>query len=78
MIAKTQFNINSENTQIPTQDMKDTSDKSTPPPPPTQAIIINPEQLYGNTDDEIDLRELWGGIWAGKWIVASTTTLFAI
>ena len=60
--------------------MTNTTDDPTPQPPaPTQAIIINPEQLYGtNTDDEIDLRELWNTIWAGKWIIVATTALFAI
>ena len=60
--------------------MTNTTDAPSPQPPaPTQAIIINPEQLYGtNTDDEIDLRELWQTIWAGKWIIVATTTLFAI
>ena len=47
--------------------------------PPTQAILINPEQLYAtNNDDEIDLRELWNVIWQGKWIIIATTTIFAI
>ena len=50
-----------------------------PTPPQPQAILINPEQLYGmNNDDEIDLRELWNVIWQGKWIIIATTTIFAI
>ena len=50
-----------------------------PIPPQPQAILINPEQLYGmNNDDEIDLRELWNVIWQGKWIIIATTTVFAI
>jgi len=50
-----------------------------PTPPQPQAILINPEQLYGmNNDDEIDLRELWNVIWQGKWIIIATTTVFAI
>ena len=56
-----------------------TDDPSPQQPAQTQAIIINPEQLYGtNTDDEIDLSELWNTIWAGKWIILATTALFAI
>ncbi|MDF1644251.1 MAG: Wzz/FepE/Etk N-terminal domain-containing protein [Pseudomonadales bacterium] len=60
--------------------MTNTTDNPSPQQPPqTQAIIINPEQLYGtNTDDEIDLRELWNTIWAGKWIILATTAVFAI
>ena len=56
-----------------------TDDPSPQQPAQTQAIIINPEQLYGtNADDEIDLHELWNTIWAGKWIIVATTALFAI
>lgn len=29
-------------------------------------------------DDEIDLRELFSAIWAGKWLIAAVTTVFAI
>ncbi len=29
-------------------------------------------------DDEIDLRELFATIWAGKWIITAITTIFAI
>lgn len=29
-------------------------------------------------DDEIDLAELWGAIWAGKWIIIAITSLFAV
>ena len=29
-------------------------------------------------DDEIDLRELFAAIWAGKWLITSITTVFAI
>ncbi len=30
------------------------------------------------SDDEIDLRELWNVIWDGKWLIIAITTLFAI
>lgn len=29
-------------------------------------------------DDEIDLRELWGVIWRGKWIIVGVTLIFAL
>jgi uncharacterized protein involved in exopolysaccharide biosynthesis len=29
-------------------------------------------------DDEIDLRELWDAIWAGKWLIIALTSLFAL
>lgn len=32
----------------------------------------------GGDDDEIDLRELWQAIWAGKWLIVAITSLFAI
>ncbi|WJT06714.1 Wzz/FepE/Etk N-terminal domain-containing protein [Vibrio harveyi] len=31
-----------------------------------------------STDDEIDLRELFGALWKGKWIIIVTTFVFAI
>ncbi|YCO03463.1 Wzz/FepE/Etk N-terminal domain-containing protein [Vibrio sp. VNB-15] len=30
------------------------------------------------TDDEIDLRELFGALWEGKWIIVVTTFVFAV
>lgn len=56
------------------------SPKPTPKAPfQTHEILINPEQLYGTRADvEIDLWGLWNAIWAGKWIIVTTTVLFAI
>ncbi len=31
-----------------------------------------------STDDEIDLRELFGALWKGKWIIIATTFVFAV
>ncbi|EGQ7841340.1 LPS O-antigen length regulator [Vibrio alginolyticus] len=31
-----------------------------------------------STDDEIDLRELFGALWKGKWIIITTTFVFAV
>ncbi len=31
-----------------------------------------------SSDDEIDLRELWNAIWAGKWIVIAITSVFTL
>ncbi|QIZ77324.1 Wzz/FepE/Etk N-terminal domain-containing protein [Ferrimonas lipolytica] len=33
---------------------------------------------FAPADDEIDLRELFGAIWAGKWLIIAITTVFAI
>jgi uncharacterized protein involved in exopolysaccharide biosynthesis len=42
-------------------------------------IAISPDAFQSqNSDDEIDLRELWQAIWAGKWIIIAVTALFAI
>lgn len=31
-----------------------------------------------SADDEIDLRELFGAIWKGKWVIIATTFIFAV
>jgi len=46
-----------------------------------QALTAMNAQGYGNqlqTEDEIDLKELWNAIWDGKWLIAGITSLFAI
>ena len=37
----------------------------------------SPEQPY-YPDDEIDLRELFATLWAGKWLIIATTFIFAV
>lgn len=51
-----------------------------PPRDNVQYVAISPEMLQtqNNTDDEIDMRELWDAIWRGKWIIIGVTALFAI
>ncbi|AXS82525.1 Wzz/FepE/Etk N-terminal domain-containing protein [Marinobacter sp. Arc7-DN-1] len=39
----------------------------------TQYEVLNPQQQ----DDEIDLRELFATLWAGKWLIIAVTFLFA-
>jgi len=39
----------------------------------TQYEVFNPQQQ----DDEIDLRELFATLWAGKWLIIAVTFLFA-
>ncbi len=42
-------------------------------------VMVSPEQhQISNTDNEIDLKELWDVIWRGKWIIVLTTILFAV
>ena len=45
-----------------------------------QYVAISPDMLntQHNIDDEIDLREIWGVIWRGKWVIIAVTTIFAI
>jgi uncharacterized protein involved in exopolysaccharide biosynthesis len=45
-----------------------------------QYVAISPDmvQAPNNPDDEIDLRELWHNVWAGKWIVITISFVFAV
>jgi uncharacterized protein involved in exopolysaccharide biosynthesis len=45
-----------------------------------QYVAISADMLQANSSpsDERDLRELWNAIWAGKWIIVTITTVFAI
>jgi uncharacterized protein involved in exopolysaccharide biosynthesis len=58
------------------------TDKQNNPSPRdnVQYVAITPDMLQAqnNPDDEIDLRELWNAIWAGKWIVIATSIVFAV
>ncbi|MGK0372897.1 MAG: LPS O-antigen subunit length determinant protein (WzzB/FepE family) [Glaciecola sp.] len=42
------------------------------------AISSNMFKTQDSADDEIDLREIWGVIWQGKWIIITVTAIFAI
>ncbi len=39
--------------------------------------VVSPDNKP-QTKDEVDLRELWGIIWQGRWIIISITALFAV
>ncbi|NRA61548.1 MAG: LPS O-antigen length regulator [Psychrobium sp.] len=41
----------------------------------SQQAAMNPNMQQ---DDEIDLAELWRAIWAGKWLIITITTIFAV
>jgi LPS O-antigen subunit length determinant protein (WzzB/FepE family) len=45
-----------------------------------QPIYLSPEmfQQQGNSDDEIDLRELFITVWQGKWVIVLFTLLFSV
>ncbi len=46
------------------------------------AMSSTPHPVFGNqmpsADGEIDFRELWNVIWAGKWIIIAATFVFAV
>ena len=45
---------------------------------PAQGQMYIPPQYYQAPEDEIDLRELFGVLWKGKWWIIGITALFAI
>jgi uncharacterized protein involved in exopolysaccharide biosynthesis len=41
-------------------------------------VYVMPEHAFGGSiDDEISLRDLWGILWRGKWIIIAITAVFA-
>ena len=42
------------------------------------ALTSSPIPRTENGSNEIDLRQLWGAIWSGKWFIILVTSLFAI
>jgi len=42
----------------------------------SRSQLIAPESLQ--SDDEIDLKELWNAIWSGKWLIVAITSVFAV
>ena len=58
--------------------MTDTKN-NTPDKDKVQYVAISPDMFQAqNSDDEIDLRELWNVIWRGKWIIIVVTAIFAV
>ncbi|MGR5208772.1 Wzz/FepE/Etk N-terminal domain-containing protein [Vibrio sp. PNB23_22_7] len=43
-----------------------------------QHYLPYPPHSQQPADDEIDLRELFGALWKGKWIIIATTFIFAV
>ncbi|MGR5134743.1 Wzz/FepE/Etk N-terminal domain-containing protein [Vibrio alfacsensis] len=43
-----------------------------------QHYLPYPPHAQQPADDEIDLRELFGALWKGKWIIIATTFVFAV
>ncbi|ELB2046457.1 LPS O-antigen length regulator [Vibrio parahaemolyticus] len=45
---------------------------------PNPNYLPYPPNSQQSIDDEIDLRELFGALWKGKWIIIATTFIFAV
>ncbi|MGR2700038.1 Wzz/FepE/Etk N-terminal domain-containing protein [Vibrio campbellii] len=45
---------------------------------PNPNYLPYPPNSQQSIDDEIDLRELFGALWKGKWIIIATTFVFAV
>jgi len=45
---------------------------------PSEGQMYIPPQYYAAQDDEIDLRELFGVLWKGKWWIIGITALFGL
>jgi len=45
---------------------------------PNPNYLPYPPNSQQSLDDEIDLRELFGALWKGKWIIIATTFIFAV
>ncbi|CAH1601586.1 Whole genome shotgun sequence [Vibrio jasicida] len=45
---------------------------------PNPNYLLYPSPTQQPVDDEIDLRELFGALWKGKWIIIATTFVFTV
>lgn len=43
-----------------------------------RVVKMNTNEFQRDTNDEIDLRDLFAAIWQGKWIILATTFVFAV
>ena len=41
-------------------------------------VMVSPDQIAVGSQDEIDLVELWGALWKGKWVVILATGLVTV
>lgn len=41
-------------------------------------VYVMPEQVFGTSENEISLRDLWDTLWRGKWIIIVITAAFAV
>lgn len=39
--------------------------------------VVSPDAMHPESDDQIDLLELWDTLWQGKWLIASITAIVA-
>jgi uncharacterized protein involved in exopolysaccharide biosynthesis len=69
-----------ENLQVPNQNQSNhnSTQQSTTPFSPEALLLSQQLAEKNNSDDEIDLAELWGAIWSGKYIIIVISFIFAV
>jgi uncharacterized protein involved in exopolysaccharide biosynthesis len=69
-----------ENLQVPNQNQSDhnSTQQSTTPFSPEALLLAQQLAEKNNSDDEIDLAELWRAIWSGKYIIIVISFIFAV
>jgi hypothetical protein len=69
-----------ENLQVPNQNQSNhnSTQQSTTPFSPEALLLSQQLAEKNNSDDEIDLAELWRAIWSGKYIIIVISFIFAV
>jgi uncharacterized protein involved in exopolysaccharide biosynthesis len=69
-----------ENLQVPNQHQSshNSTQQSTTPFSPEVLLLAQQLAEKNNSDDEIDLAELWRAIWSGKYIIIVISFIFAV
>jgi uncharacterized protein involved in exopolysaccharide biosynthesis len=69
-----------ENLQVPNQHQSshNSTQQSTTPFSPEVLLLAQQLAENNNSDDEIDLAELWRAIWSGKYIIIVISFIFAV
>ncbi|MBA6353589.1 LPS O-antigen length regulator [Colwellia sp. BRX9-1] len=69
-----------ENLQVPNQNQPDhnSTQQSTTPFSPEALLLAQQLAENNNSDEDIDLAELWRAIWSGKYIIIVISFIFAV
>ncbi|MBA6349464.1 Wzz/FepE/Etk N-terminal domain-containing protein [Colwellia sp. BRX8-9] len=69
-----------ENLQVPNQNQSSNNSTQQSTTPFSPEVLLLSQQLAekNNSDDEIDLAELWRAIWSGKYIIIVISFIFAV